>query len=196
MSIRTVGVGVVVAAVTLGMVGLSTQAAATVEKVVVCHAAGRVGTTQYVTLEVPPNEGGFPQGHFTEGGTTEAGHEDDYLGVCVEDTTTTESTTTTTGSTTTTEEATTTTTETTTTTTGSTTTTEDTTTTTGSKKTPRSDDPTTTAVPYDPTTTTIVTTTIPVLPFTGPEDIALYAGWAISLLSLGGLILLTAKGKG
>ena len=172
-----------VAAVTLGMVGLSTQAAATVEKVVVCHAAGRVGTTQYVTLEVPPNEGGFPQGHFTEGGTTEAGHEDDYLGVCVEDTTTTESTTTTTGSTTTTEEATTTTTET-------------TTTTTGSKKTPRSDDPTTTAVPYDPTTTTIGATTIPVLPFTGPEDIALYAGWAISLLSLGGLILLTAKGKG
>jgi outer membrane biosynthesis protein TonB len=55
-----------------------------VEKVTVCHAAGQEGTLQYVTLEVPPNEGGFPQGHFTEGGSPEAGHENDYLGECDE----------------------------------------------------------------------------------------------------------------
>lgn len=53
------------------------------DKVVVCHAAGRADTTQFVTLEVPPNEGGFPQGHFTEDGTAEAGHEADYLGQCI-----------------------------------------------------------------------------------------------------------------
>ena len=52
------------------------------DKVTVCHAAGTAGTLQYVTLEVPPNEGGFPQGHFTEGGTQAAGHELDYLGAC------------------------------------------------------------------------------------------------------------------
>ena len=57
--------------------------AARVEKVLVCHAAGLEGTTRYVTLEVPPNDGGYPQGHFTENGTPLAGHEDDYLGVCV-----------------------------------------------------------------------------------------------------------------
>jgi hypothetical protein len=52
--------------------------------VLVCHAAGREGTTQFVALSVPANEGGYPQGHFTEDGTAEAGHEDDYLGACVE----------------------------------------------------------------------------------------------------------------
>ena len=56
--------------------------AAPVEKVFVCHAAGRAGTTHYVTLEVPPNDGGYPQGHFAENGTPLAGHEDDYLGAC------------------------------------------------------------------------------------------------------------------
>ena len=55
------------------------------EKVYVCHGAGRDGTTKYVTLHVPANAGGFPQGHFTENGTAEAGHEDDYLGKCDDD---------------------------------------------------------------------------------------------------------------
>lgn len=55
------------------------------DKVYVCHAAGREGTTHFVTLYVPANSGGFPQGHFTESGTTAAGHEDDYLGKCKED---------------------------------------------------------------------------------------------------------------
>lgn len=54
------------------------------EKVFVCHAAGREGTTKYETIEVPANEGGYPQGHFTEEGTPLAGHEDDYLGQCNE----------------------------------------------------------------------------------------------------------------
>lgn len=53
------------------------------DKVTVCHAAGRAGTTHFVTLSVPANDGGFPQGHFTEGGTTAAGHEEDYLGPCL-----------------------------------------------------------------------------------------------------------------
>ncbi|TAL11332.1 MAG: hypothetical protein EPO00_03495 [Chloroflexota bacterium] len=71
---------------------------AAADKVLVCHAAGQVGTLQFVTLSVPANSGGFPQGHFTEGGTTEAGHEFDYLGACVGDTTTTTDTSTTTSS--------------------------------------------------------------------------------------------------
>lgn len=61
---------------------LSVNMALAVKKVTVCHAAGQAGTTHFVTLEVPPNEGGYPQGHFTEGGTQAAGHEEDYLGPC------------------------------------------------------------------------------------------------------------------
>jgi hypothetical protein len=55
------------------------------DKVDVCHAAGRDGTTKYVTINVPATDTGFPKGHFTENGTQEAGHEDDYLGACVTD---------------------------------------------------------------------------------------------------------------
>lgn len=55
------------------------------DKVYVCHAAGRDGTTKYVTLYVPATDTGFPQGHFTEEGTQAAGHESDYLGQCAED---------------------------------------------------------------------------------------------------------------
>ena len=57
------------------------------EKVYVCHAAGQANEpANWVTLHVPANEGGYPQGHFTEGGTPEAGHEQDYLGECIEPT--------------------------------------------------------------------------------------------------------------
>jgi len=70
----------------IGLMVLPTVALATApDKVLVCHAAGQEGTLTYVTIEVPANEGGFPQGHFTEGGTTAAGHEDDYLGACIEE---------------------------------------------------------------------------------------------------------------
>ena len=54
------------------------------DKVYVCHAAGREGTTHYVTLHVPATESGYPQGHFTNNGTPKAGHEEDYLGPCLE----------------------------------------------------------------------------------------------------------------
>ncbi len=53
------------------------------DKVYVCHAAGRAGTLKYVTLHVPATSTGYPKGHFTENGTQEAGHEQDYLGKCV-----------------------------------------------------------------------------------------------------------------
>lgn len=70
------------------LVLLLVQAAPTVDakqdKVYVCHAAGRDGTTKYVTLHVPATDTGYPKGHFTEGGTQAAGHEDDYLGECDE----------------------------------------------------------------------------------------------------------------
>jgi outer membrane biosynthesis protein TonB len=53
------------------------------DKVLVCHATSSEANP-YVTLEVPANEGGYPQGHYTENGTPKAGHEDDYLGACPE----------------------------------------------------------------------------------------------------------------
>lgn len=74
----------------MAVVVVLTAAAPT--KVYVCHAAGQTGTTKFVTNHVPATESGFPQGHFTEDGTPEAGHEDDYLGQCVTDETTTTTT--------------------------------------------------------------------------------------------------------
>jgi len=71
-----------IAATGLLSIALIGPALATQEKVYVCHAAGQADTTTYVTLHVPATESGFPQGHFTEGGTQEAGHEADYLGKC------------------------------------------------------------------------------------------------------------------
>ena len=59
------------------------------ERVTVCHAAGRDGTTHFVelTLAYPAVFG--TAGHFYENGTPRAGHEDDYLGPCQVPTTTT-----------------------------------------------------------------------------------------------------------
>lgn len=74
---------VIAAVIAIALAGSASVSAQ--EKVLVCHAAGQDGTTKYVTISVPPNDGGFPQGHFTEDGTTAAGHEDDYLGACQED---------------------------------------------------------------------------------------------------------------
>lgn len=69
--------------------------AAAPAKVLVCHATGRAPSTHFVTIEVPANDGGYPNGHYTEGGSPLAGHEDDYLGACAtNETTTTTSTTT------------------------------------------------------------------------------------------------------
>lgn len=55
------------------------------EKVTICHAAGLDGTTHYETLTIGYNAVYGPGGHFNEDGTTQAGHEDDYLGPCKDD---------------------------------------------------------------------------------------------------------------
>lgn len=62
-------------------------ASAQQQMVTLCHAAGPVGTQTFTTLTIPysaayanaQGEGG----HFTEGGTVKAGHENDYLGACI-----------------------------------------------------------------------------------------------------------------
>lgn len=66
------------------------------DKVTICHAAGRDGTTHYETLTIAYNAAFGQAGHFFENGTPRAGHEQDYLGECnevSEDTTTTSTTT-------------------------------------------------------------------------------------------------------
>lgn len=50
--------------------------------VTICHAAGQVGTLQYITLTLPENAVYGQAGHFNENGTPNAGHENDYLGAC------------------------------------------------------------------------------------------------------------------
>lgn len=55
------------------------------EKVTICHAAGLDGTTHYVTLTLAYPAVFGQAGHFYENGTPRAGHEDDYLGACVEE---------------------------------------------------------------------------------------------------------------
>ena len=47
-------------------------------KVTICHAAGRAGTDKYVTITVSTNG---ENGHITERGTPEAGHEQDFVWV-------------------------------------------------------------------------------------------------------------------
>jgi len=54
------------------------------ETVTICHAAGQEGTTQFVTLTLPYDSVYGQAGHFNEGGTSLAGHEQDYLGPCEE----------------------------------------------------------------------------------------------------------------
>lgn len=52
------------------------------EKVTICHAAGLDGTLHFETLELAYPAVYGEGGHFNEGGTPQAGHEDDYLGAC------------------------------------------------------------------------------------------------------------------
>ena len=62
-------------------------------KITICHASGQADTTKFETLTVGWNAVYGPGGHFNENGTTQAGHEQDYLGKCKSDdggTTTTE----------------------------------------------------------------------------------------------------------
>ena len=55
------------------------------DKVGVCHAAGQAGTLTYTYVEVPAVEPFGAQGHFTEMGTPEAGHEQDILDITEEE---------------------------------------------------------------------------------------------------------------
>ena len=70
------------ARVDVGASGSSTFALTTNDKVTLCHAAGRAGTTQFVTLTISYNAAFGQAGHFNEDGTPRAGHKDDYLGPC------------------------------------------------------------------------------------------------------------------
>ncbi len=76
----------------------TTPADADNDKVTICHAAGRDGTTHYNTLTISRSA---VSAHFDEHGTPQAGHEDDYFGACVGDTTTSTTEASTTSSTTT-----------------------------------------------------------------------------------------------
>jgi hypothetical protein len=49
------------------------------DKIGVCHAAGQAGTDKFVGLVVPWVDPSGAQGHFTESGTPESGHEEDIL---------------------------------------------------------------------------------------------------------------------
>ncbi len=81
---------VIAVLVCLGTLGMAVPTLATNpehdnEKVTICHAAGLAGTTKYVTLTISHNAVYGPGGHFNENGTTQAGHEQDYLGACDEE---------------------------------------------------------------------------------------------------------------
>lgn len=155
----------------------------TATTITLCHAAGQAGTTQYVTLTLPPAAAATHLDPVT--GTPTAGHEDDYLGPCEEQTTTT-TTTTPPSSTTTTPPSTTS--STTTTTTSSTTTAPESSTTTVP------DDSTTTTTPDDSTTTTVVLAppiSVTRHPDTG-ADLAL-AGPGVVALLLGSAVLAAVR---
>lgn len=56
------------------------------EFVTICHVAGLADEpANYVTLTLPSQAVYGQAGHFNENGTTQAGHEEDYLGACIED---------------------------------------------------------------------------------------------------------------
>lgn len=54
------------------------------DNVTLCHASGLAGTTKYETITVGYPAAFGPAGHFSENGTPNAGHEQDYLGECHE----------------------------------------------------------------------------------------------------------------
>lgn len=80
-----------VAAVFVMLVALAAIAFFTVEpayggqdKVTICHATSSE-TNPFVTLTLAAPAVYGPAGHFNENGTTQAGHEQDYLGACEEE---------------------------------------------------------------------------------------------------------------
>ena len=74
-----------VAGLSAGMlVFSSTSQAAPPDKVTICHADGKDGTTKFSTITVAPSAGENHLDLVT--GTPKAGHENDYLGPCNEPT--------------------------------------------------------------------------------------------------------------
>lgn len=80
--LRLAGTSLLLGGLTLGV---ASQVGAMQQKIYICHAAGLEGTTQYVTLHLPPEAVYGQAGHFYENGTPRAGHEQDYLGKCHEE---------------------------------------------------------------------------------------------------------------
>jgi hypothetical protein len=78
MKLRRLAALVSAAVLALGMV----TAVSAGEKITICHAAGLDGTTKFVTLTISENAVFGEGGHFNENGTTQAGHEQDYMGAC------------------------------------------------------------------------------------------------------------------
>lgn len=168
-----------VAAIVFVLVSALPVLADPVEKITICHAAGQAGTTQFVTLELPFQAVFGNGGHFNEDGTTQAGHEDDYLGECEEEeTSTTSPTTSTTAGTTTTE----------TTNPGSSTTTTETTTVATTTPTTTTAGTSTTATP-----TTDQTTVPSLLPFTGISDVGELMVLGAALLAMGTVVVRVAR---
>ena len=175
---------VTIALVSALLAGASVALADPPAKVTICHAAGREGTLQYVTLTISYNAAYGPAGHFYENGTPRAGHENDYEGACQTPTTTTgpETSSTTTTTTTSTTTTSTTTLPPSTTTTAPPTTTSSSTTTTTAVTTTSTEPPTsTTTVPSSSTTST---STVPRTTFTptckNPDDhiVGITEDWA------------------
>jgi LPXTG-motif cell wall-anchored protein len=83
--------GLAAAGLLLGVVVPGTASAdkGNSDKVTICHATSSEDNP-FVTLTIARVAAYGPAGHFNENGTTQAGHEDDYLGECVQPTTTTE----------------------------------------------------------------------------------------------------------
>lgn len=91
---KTMTATILAAALTAGSVVTLATASATEDhgdkKVTICHAAGKAGTTKYVTLTISKHAVYKDQGgHFYENGTPQAGHEQDYFGACKTNGTTT-----------------------------------------------------------------------------------------------------------
>lgn len=81
-------IGVALLASLLVAVAVGTASGGPPTMVTICHASGQAGTLKFETLTIPenavyPNAQGHG-GHFGEGGTVLAGHEQDYFGACHE----------------------------------------------------------------------------------------------------------------
>ena len=82
--INIIGVAILLAGTVF--LGLANTVSAQSQTITICHAAGQAGTLMFVTLNLPYPAVYGNGGHFNENGTPQAGHENDYLGPCVNQT--------------------------------------------------------------------------------------------------------------